>query len=207
MPAVNSIRACFPTEKIGYLVSLMQLFRTEDGGLTWNPASGLTWGASYLSDCWFADPDTGFIAAVKYGSVVRTDNGGTNTRPVLAASTNRVRFLNRQIGYAISVTDMQRTVNGGNDWSPDGEVYDFIKSGVSLRALVVNGASVAIVTGNKGFIIRHTEGSPTVANPSVLHSSARHRYAMSRKGKSIRLDGRALASTTGDPASPAYIHP
>lgn len=201
-PAVNSIRACFPTEKIGYLISLVQVFRTEDGGATWNPSPGMPWGASYLADCWFAHPDTGFIAAVTNGSMLRTDDGGRSMRMVPGNPTNRVRFLNRNLGFSMSVTQIQRSVNGGADWIPEAHVYDFVKSGVSLRALAVNGASVALVAGNKGFLIRHVEEPATVTGlrPYARHPSASSRSGM-RKANAVRLDGRAIPSSASGHSS------
>jgi photosystem II stability/assembly factor-like uncharacterized protein len=204
-PAVYSIRACFPTEKIGYLVSLMQLFRTEDGGLTWNPATGVPWGASYLSDCWFASPDTGFIAAVTYGSLVRTDDGGKSTRNVLPNSTNRVRFLNREIGYSISINQIRRTVDGGKGWTQDAKASDFMKSGEALRTLFVTGGTTAVVAGSNGFILRRVEESSTALLPSAPYSSP-ITSAITRKTKSVRLDGRAITLPAGKLGTPAVKH-
>lgn len=210
-PAVNSVRACFPTEKIGYLVSSVQLFRTEDGGLTWNPVTGVQWGASYLSDCWFAHPDTGFVSAVTFGSLVRTLDGGQSTRLVHGYSTTRVRFLNRTVGYAISGSHIQRSANGGEDWIPDGKFSDFVESGAAPLALVMNGVSVAFVTGEKGLILRKAE-APTALHASAPdlsapHPSAKSPSAAGQKTKNVRLDGRAISPPTGRRAAPSFKRP
>jgi photosystem II stability/assembly factor-like uncharacterized protein len=197
----TSVRACFPTEKIGYLVTLMQLFKTENGGLTWNPAVGVSWGSSYLSDCWFSNPDTGFVAAITYGSLVRTNDGGKTTRMVLGHTTTAIRFLDPDIGYSTSGLDISRSANGGNDWTRDLAVREITKGDgyYSLRDLAINGGPVVLAVGTSGLILRKVEGESTGLAPSANSNSK-----VTSDRKAFRLDGRALPRPAKKPKTPIY---
>ncbi len=131
-----------------------RLLRTTNGGGTWTdvnlPAPFL------LHSVFFASQNTCYLAGVG-GKMRKTVNGGTDWTELTTANTSNILdlyFFDQTFGFlvggTVSVTSLQKTVNGGGYWSNDAPnagaglfSIDFV--GTTGYAVGVNGTVVKTV--------------------------------------------------------------
>ena len=100
-------------------VSSHGLFKTENGGLSWNPVGG---GETYYeATFYFINNDTGFYVVNDFSlNVYKSTNGGLSW--VLLETDNFdfyptcVSFYNETLGFICGTNDIIRTQNGGLTW-------------------------------------------------------------------------------------------
>lgn len=177
----------FPTASDGYLISISNMFRTRDAGLTWTQ-TGFSPGSAYLYEAYFFGPDTGFIADVTFGGLLGTTDGMQSYRSILPTQIKRIHFLDRKIGYATNGGDKcYRTEDGGESWSVDSSFNRRTWGTLQVTDLASSGDRAVILVGEKGLIARKEEDSgPSTA---LAGKPARSGIPSGRRG-SFRADGR-----------------
>lgn len=120
--AVNISALSFPDRQHGWLllncvVQSTVLYRTSNGGITWQaiaPSSTLTDGLKGIS---FVDRVTGYVAT-STGRLWRTDDGGVTFALVdnVAVHTPNFRFATKELGWELRGVDLYETINGGRTW-------------------------------------------------------------------------------------------
>jgi len=106
---------CFPDHNTGYAVgSEGAIFKTIDGGTTWNSQSSST--SLNLYSVYFADLDTGYIVGDS-GIILKTVNGGViwDIQPSPTdQKLNAVKFPDANTGYIVGNNGtILKTTNGG----------------------------------------------------------------------------------------------
>lgn len=98
----------------------MGVFRSTDGGLTWNPTNN---GMGNVTIGMFevASTDENFILAAGNGGIYKTTNGGTIWTKTTTDGANyrdvKFRPGSTTIAYAASGNGFYRSVNGGDSWT------------------------------------------------------------------------------------------
>lgn len=109
----------FVNEQIGYVISNANLFKTTDGGNTWNqPCAGFTY---IINKVYFIDENIGIIVGHE-GKIYRTtDGGGTWSNAITGTNSYNfydVDFSNSTTGYAVGTEgSIFLTTDGGQNWN------------------------------------------------------------------------------------------
>lgn len=131
-----------------------RLLRTTNGGNTWTDVS--LPAPFLLQSVFFASQNVGYVAGVG-GEMRKTVNGGTDWTELSTANTSNILdlyFFDQTFGFLVggtlTVTSLQKTVNGGGFWGNDAPnagaglfSIDFI--GTTGYAVGVNGTVVKTV--------------------------------------------------------------
>lgn len=124
----------FPTNTTGYATTTNNVFKTNDGGNSWQPLNSLNTGLSYASysqfeQAYFISADTGFVTSSYPAKVYRTNNGGATFDTILPTqyswdNITDIFFLNRLTGFmnitftsAGSQGTIVKTKDGGKTWT------------------------------------------------------------------------------------------
>ncbi|MBK8980791.1 MAG: hypothetical protein IPM38_00340 [Ignavibacteria bacterium] len=149
----------FINENIGYACGgsgggTTYLCKTTNAGLNWfsvNSPSAAKWrDMSVLNNdtLWLVDSD-GLT-----GGVFRTTNGGANWQRQLnlfGQNPNSIYIYNRDIGFISNVTQLYKTTNSGENWTPiPGGPFTDIYFADSLTGWKVNAPSSVIRKTNDG---------------------------------------------------------
>lgn len=136
-------RAQFVDEKHGWAMSESSLYRTTDGGKTWERLPQEPEEDARFTAFFFVDASHGWLTAIKHAftesyflgnsSVIMvTDDGGRSWKPQATfkneVKITEIRFLNETEGLAVGARVMDSrppydellvlgTVNGGKDWN------------------------------------------------------------------------------------------
>ncbi|MFC2084886.1 YCF48-related protein [Bacteroidota bacterium] len=106
----------FINEDVGYVSGANGLYKSMDGGSNWNPLM-----TGYLSDVFFHNVDTGFVAErMGSGKLYKTTDGGQSWYHVSDQnnSIESVYFLDELSGWAVGwETPILGTINGGETWN------------------------------------------------------------------------------------------
>ncbi|MCK9421420.1 MAG: YCF48-related protein [Bacteroidales bacterium] len=146
------------SNSIGYIVGLHgTVLKTVDGGLTWNPVQTIP--GRDLYDCWFVDPETGFVAADKH--VFKTRDGGNTWNQILLADSGdnfiRIAFADSLNGFTVGRRGAAfKTSDGGNNWirTPTGTTR-------YLYGLSIVNPQVVYITGSNGLILKSKDNGET----------------------------------------------
>ena len=142
----------FPSDKVGYMVGLGTILKTNDGGDTWtSPKKTGTW----LSQVHFITEDTG--VAVGIGVIMRTTDGGTTWstevphHPMGGVQTySDVWFTGRDAGYLVGLDGwIRKSADQGDTW-------DSLTSPTAhdLQAVHFPTPAVGYAVGDSGTIIK-----------------------------------------------------
>lgn len=127
----------FINENVGYSIgngSVEDLFKTTDGGVSWNKLYDPENNMDGLNEVFFIDENNGFISGgFNTRKILKTTDGGITWFEVLDQNVGKIQFINSQIGYAhrlgSSIGTMYKTIDGGNTWNinieVDEEINDF----------------------------------------------------------------------------------
>jgi len=154
----------FITPQAGWILSSSQIFRTTDGGASFNevvPADeepDFEWQRDY-QEIFFSDDQTGWIIS-RYEGIFRTDDGGESWNRIADGTDhtiNSVWFHGPDTGWMAGTNgEIRRTGDSGQTW----EVLD---SGTefTLREIRFADSQSGWVVGHNGTILRTTDGGNT----------------------------------------------
>ncbi|HPG40663.1 MAG TPA: YCF48-related protein [bacterium] len=114
---------CFVNANTGWATGTMgydqYIFKTSDGGITWQPQYHMTDTSSpMLYSIYFIDSQTGY-AAGNGGVIMRTSNGGTTWESIYVNSPvtfQVIYFINNLTGFVAGDGMVLKTTNGGDTW-------------------------------------------------------------------------------------------
>ncbi len=123
----------FVNADTGYAVGCDGVFRTFDGGVSFQNVTPLGWDCSYGSGVQFITSDTGYVVCQEMNQLIcrfwKTTDGGDTWSSVFAARGNNVDnyvvpicFLDARHGYIVAGADdsIRKTTNGGSTWTAIG---------------------------------------------------------------------------------------
>lgn len=147
----------FVTHKIGYAVQGKDVYKTIDGGDTWNKVNTTAFTSETLWFTEFIDENIGFVCTGFGGATYKTVNGGADWQVVGPGSFGQIQFVTDQIGYARSNFTLEnkiyKSVDAGSTWTPSYEVADH-----SLTALDFFDSQLGIIVGDAGVVYKTTNG-------------------------------------------------
>ena len=151
----------FIDSKLGYATSFGGIFKTVDGGKTWQNVYVQPTGYSFTS-IKFLDRNTGY-ASQDFGQLVKTTDGGATWSVSIAHLTARIYsisfaaattvFIAGEDGYAARSTD------NGVTWAD--KVPDHFGYGYHIYAMRFLNANTGFVVGHRGRILKTTDGGNT----------------------------------------------
>jgi hypothetical protein len=171
-------RIYFPTTEVGYGLAgpgtdfsrPSQLFKTTDGGATWNRIQNYT-GTRVLADVYFMDANVGFVAGHDGSEAIyKTVDGGATWTNVFHGTANDVlqsiAFVDSKTGYIGSTHGrVLRTEDGGATWTVEQTGTD-----MAFVAMAIGGKT-GFAGGNSGAILRRS-ATQSVAGNGVAMSDA-----------------------------------
>jgi len=114
----------FADEEVGWLSSYENLYRTTNGGYSWEK---IDYGKPYLiTSIYFIDRDTGWLGG-EAGKIRKTTNSGGTWSSQWSTTGCRIEdfaFLNSNVGYAVG-----GGVSGGNGWLDSSRVLKTVDGG------------------------------------------------------------------------------
>jgi photosystem II stability/assembly factor-like uncharacterized protein len=150
-------KANFLDTLTGFAIQSQNLYKTTDGGVSWQPVYQPS-GYAPITDVWFTDRQNGFMGGASDGLAVTHDGGATwKPAPIPYSSgggINAIRMFNSQIGYFTDGNsfgpegygNIYRTVDGGQTWQRD---MPFTGTGIQFTA-----DSSVLVSGFGGVILK-----------------------------------------------------
>jgi photosystem II stability/assembly factor-like uncharacterized protein len=130
--------AAFPTTSTGYMTTWNNVYKTSNGGQTWDSLN-LTTGTDYASSSrfqqtWFLNADTGFVTSSYGAQLHRTTDGGQTWTTIIPKGSSPlgiaydnitgISFLSPDTGYvSMEMTTaccyglVAKTTDGGQTWN------------------------------------------------------------------------------------------
>jgi len=135
----------------GFASSLLNTYRTTDGGINWEQYFAL--GGF---DMQFTDSITGYNAGGN-GRVSKTTNRGLSwivQNINVSGVVNSIYFINSNNGFAVTESgNISKTTNGGNTWVGQNSI-----SVNSMNNVYFTGSNNGFIAGNFGTILKTTNG-------------------------------------------------
>jgi photosystem II stability/assembly factor-like uncharacterized protein len=124
----------FIDENIGYSIgggSIGDVFKTEDGGTTWNKLG--FYHLEALNTVCFIDKNIGFISGgYNYRKTLKTIDGGATWNEVSKENFGQIQFIGTQVGFASNIGysngKIYKSIDGGNTWLTSIEITKNITS-------------------------------------------------------------------------------
>lgn len=158
-------RRNYPLFTPSALGSLQILYRTRDGGATWQKVTTnldtINQPSFDVRDIYFVSPDTGYmgvnrgVTTIKMGELYRTTDGGSTWQKIteipfqegLGYAFERLFFINSKIGFSYGnvIGAVRKTTDGGYSW-------------VQQQSLPVTGYREMTLTGNNLIWVRNSGG-------------------------------------------------
>jgi photosystem II stability/assembly factor-like uncharacterized protein len=164
-------RIKFVDDRNGWLVSHILVWRTEDGGNSWQKHTSFSNSrefAEVIAYSYFIDSQTGWLSGSK-GGLFRTTDGGKNwlRQQVVAVGTDlgQMVFIDKKTGWVFGrlKDSIYSTKDGGQSWNPlpaPGKVLDIMSVQFLNRsegwAVVVNNAPTQIKGKELEYAVIHT---------------------------------------------------
>jgi photosystem II stability/assembly factor-like uncharacterized protein len=161
----------FTNEAMGYATGSSRLFRSYNGGVTWDTLSFDTLlGAR---DIEFINEQTGFVVGTNR-TFYKTIDGGeswvtnsfTGQPPMVFYKVN---FPSVSTGYILTSTGVQKSTDGGNTWN----LFAYLTS-EEVRDMSFSDNENGIITGLNGEILKTTNGG---LNWNSIDTSIREQYS------------------------------
>lgn len=193
---------------IGHHLRTTMLFRTADGGKSWERQTTFDGEISFLYDIGFADANNGWI--VGYDHILRTTDGGESWSPVdlgigsLRVTGKKLLVLGPDaivVGTDLENKQIMRTLDGGRTWDMVGLVKDGgggAGSENTVRGLALaETSSIFATTGMhvRGVIYRSDDGGHSWENVAEAEKPL---YAIAFRGKRGVAVGEGIAFWTDD---------
>ena len=177
---VNSIS--FGSPSTGYAASEQYLYKTSDGGHTWDTL-GLNAGTAWFDQSWFriahfTSADTGFVVQDQSVIIHTTTDGGQTWDTISREAINGYQYV--ECGFspdphtsymtvAGSNSAIARSADNGNTWAP---LYPL--NGAIQTSLFIIDTMHAFATDNNGNLLRSTDGLQTWY--PVYHNSLNYSF-------------------------------
>lgn len=208
----NLFATCFPTDREGWMVGeLGRIFRTADGGTTWQRQDAGTKRPFLAMSC--VDAQTAWIAG-KEGIVYATSDGGNTWRQLQSGSPRHVfalEFPTAKRGHgAGDFGTMIHTEDGGATWTtsripedvklPETALDTGVEPGdVNLYGVSYGDADHAWIAGEFGIVATSTDGGLTwkQQNTPVESTLFGIRFTDTRHGIAVGLDSVILRTEDG----------
>lgn len=154
-PAFRLFKVSFADANNGVAVGFGDILQTTDGGATWQRRSEdltLLWDVAYSSA-------TNVVAVGgRYlppggGIVVRSTDAGATWTTITGVGGRAVDFADASTGTLVGDKAIFRTIDGGASWLPQPS-----GSTENLNDVAVLNADIGIAVGDKGTIVRTTDG-------------------------------------------------
>ncbi|MCK5612459.1 hypothetical protein KAR91_61875, partial [Candidatus Pacearchaeota archaeon] len=142
------------------------IIATTNGGTNWSAQTSGT--ANDLNAISFLDRNNGWVAGSN-GTILVTTNGGTNWSAQTSGTANylaSIEMVNKDVGYAGSVSTMRKTTNGGTTWSAANW------PGVNFNGMHWVDENIGFVAANNGGMYYTTDGAATAFNSISTGSSS-----------------------------------
>lgn len=146
----------FPSPSVGYAVAkgggagpVFFLFKTSDGGVTWQ--SMAIPGAQDAADVFFVDADNGYVRTgpADTGRLFRTSDGGRTFTGVGGSPGDRMRFADRSVGWSFHYGKLSYTTGGG--WTSRSFTFP-----ARVEAFALPSRRRAYVVGEHGMVYRYS---------------------------------------------------
>lgn len=103
----------FLNDTVGYAATYGRIYRTKNGGVTWNFAQPQN--CYDVFSVWFRTVDTGFVAA--NGKVWMTVDSGNVWVDILPNNWTQIMFTSNSNGYLVRTGTLYRTIDKGLNWT------------------------------------------------------------------------------------------
>jgi len=150
----------FTSQNNGYAIASERIFRTTDGGTTWNyqiigDVDGLGFGSS-ITGLHFINASKGWLVGW-YGLVYHTTDGGSSWYPQNDFFTNgfgKASFVNSTTGWVIANNKLIKTTDGGMSWTKQYPNSTYI----TLNGIFFLNSNIGWVVGTNGKINKTVDG-------------------------------------------------
>jgi photosystem II stability/assembly factor-like uncharacterized protein len=111
----------FLTDQIGWMAGTGGVFKTTNGGVTWEQktvAPGFDFSSS-VGSVYFIDGNTGYISDGSH--IGKTTNGGTSWSRIFTANSpyQDLHFVSATTGYFTDSKYIYKTIDGGTTWNKE----------------------------------------------------------------------------------------
>jgi photosystem II stability/assembly factor-like uncharacterized protein len=142
----NSItKLFFINDQVGWAVGGPRIFKTTDGGINW--FEQLNDIVAYFYSIFFNDSLNGWAVSPTYNGIYSTFNGGiswTQRIDIPIYEANDIYFSDSSNGWIISANDLYRTIDGGNNWILDPQIYTYTThfETISNNHFIITGTNI-----------------------------------------------------------------
>ncbi|MFH1525939.1 MAG: YCF48-related protein [Bacteroidota bacterium] len=173
------------------------IFKTTNGGSTWNPSvSGIS---GYVADIEIVSSQLAF-AISDYSAnhkFFKSTTNGDNWSLLYEFNKpcSKIYFLNESLGWALGENEIQKTTNGGSSWTE----YQIPAYSYGTTDLFFVNQLRGFITLENGNILKTFDGGITWATQITGLSSILHKieFADENNGWIVGAAGRALRTTNG----------
>jgi photosystem II stability/assembly factor-like uncharacterized protein len=138
-----------------FLASYGYIYKTTDGGITWNSINTNCGATIVEEDIYFTDNDTGYFGGWYVGCASRTTDGGITwqTLPGNLLDIMSIYFPTPSIGYMSGIGGIQKTMDSGDSWMMQNTPVTYYYSSIYCI-----GTNTCYSVGSSGVIIKTTDG-------------------------------------------------
>ena len=165
----NSIpKIYFRTSQEGYISGSDQLWRTNDGGVTWNSVYS-TGGSDLIWPVTASNANDAYCATQYNMDIAKSTNGGLNwnsTTQTLPSIPYGINFINSTTGFicggnGITAGFIMKTVNSGASWTTD------YPSGQTMLCMDFPSTTRGFVGGTGGIIVRYDDTPQSINDQNI----------------------------------------
>ncbi len=187
-----SAMAVDPTNPAIIYVGQYSLYRTDNGGASWTPASaGMDLSFAFITSILVDPQNSNVVYAASRGGIYKSFNKGASWSRILTAPVLDLKFdpANSAIMYAATTNGMQKSVNSGGSWSVINTGLPTQPLDVKLALNPVN-TNVIYAVFNYSTVYKSIDGGANwnVSNSGINSSSIRA-ISVSKANPSILMVG------------------